>query len=588
VSFESAPTFPSSAEPPERFIGERFGSFVVQRELGRGGMGTVLLAEHVLLPRRVAIKVLHRHLAGEPELVFRFLAEARTMSLVQHENVVAVEDLDTRDGRPYFVMEYLEGQSLSTFARRPLAPALVVELLSQVCDALGAAHARGIIHRDLKPSNLFLVTGPGGRHHVKLLDFGIAKRLTPLAGEKPTRSDVLMGTPEFMAPEQCGGRKVDARTDLYAVGVLGYLLLAGSPPFTGSNAAEILVAHLQRAPRPLHEVHPGIPPALSAVVMRALAKRPEERFSTAAELRAALEASLTESPPFTARLLDAGGAPQRELPCERVGRTGLFLRSEETPPPLLSDVALLLRLPGGELPCKAQVVRHVSPAQARAWNMAPGFGVQLLDASPAFEKALARLLSGEQVPLTPPPTRDEASAESLLRDFQRRLAGDHYAVLGVEHDADADAVRARAREARTRLESLLELPLSNRQRDATIQALARVSEALYVLGHLERRLEYDAQLRNPHGVLRCLAAGLTVTALEACRQRFLARHPETQGHVRLHLATGDAFLKAERPAEALEAYEAALRADPLHLEALKRWQAVRVRLRAGAAPSAHR
>ena len=210
-------TLPPSRERDGDFVGERFGSFRVLRELGRGGMGTVLLAEHVLIPKRVAVKVLHRHLAQAPELVSRLLAEARAMSLVQHENVATLYDLDTRDGLPYFVMEYLEGQSLAAFARGPIEPALAVELLAQVCDALGAAHARGIIHRDLKPANVFLVPGPQGRQRVKLLDFGIAKRLAPLPDETPTRTGVIMGTPEFMSPEQCSGGDVDARTDLYAV-----------------------------------------------------------------------------------------------------------------------------------------------------------------------------------------------------------------------------------------------------------------------------------------------------------------------------------------------------------------------------------
>ncbi|WP_233261842.1 serine/threonine-protein kinase [Vitiosangium sp. GDMCC 1.1324] len=591
-------TLPPSSERGEKLVGQRYGSFMSLRELGRGGMGTVLLAEHVLIPKRVAVKVLHRHLAEEPELVSRFLAEARAMSLVQHENVVTVYDLDTRDGRPYFVMEYLEGQSLAAFARGPLEPALVVELLAQVCEALGAAHARGIIHRDLKPANVFLVPGPNGRHRVKLLDFGIAKRLVRLDGETPTRTGVLMGTPEFMAPEQCGGKDVDARTDLYAVGVLGYLLLTGSAPFTGSNAAEILVAHLQQAPRPPHEVRPGIPQALSAVLMRALAKRPEARFSTAAELRAALETSVGPSrtlapmPPlgFTARVPMHGSLGIREYPCERVGRAGLFLSTGEEPPPLLSDVSLLLRLPGGELPCTGQVVRHVTGEQARAWNMAPGFGVELRDATPSFQQTFARLLAGERPPEpTPPPApQDDARAEPVLREFRQRLSGDYYAVLGVPRNEDADMVRAHARECRNRLEPLLLLPLSPGQRALVQRALSKVAQALLVLGHLERRVEYDAELRNVEGVLRCLAAGLTVTALEACRHRFLARHPETEGHSVLHVASGDAFRTAGRLAEALASYEAALRVDPLHLETLKRWHALRVRMRSHATSATHR
>ncbi len=596
---------PLSTWPPagerggEKLVGQRFGSFMALRELGRGGMGSVLLAEHVLIPKRVAVKVLHRHLTEDPELVSRFLAEARAMSLVQHENVVTVYDLDTREGRPYFVMEYLEGQSLAAFARGPLEPRLVVDLLTQVCDALGAAHARGIIHRDLKPANVFLVPGSNGRHRVKLLDFGIAKCLARLDGETPTRTGVLMGTPEFMAPEQCGGQEVDARTDLYAVGVLGYLLLTGTAPFSGVNAAEVLVAHLQQTPRAPHEVRPGLPPALSAVVLRALAKRPEARFSSASELRAALEAAVTAartpapvpaSGLFTARVPVHGSLGVREYSCERVGRTGLFLRTGDAPPPLLEDVALLLRLPGGELSCTGQVVRHVTAEQAQAWNMVPGFGVELRDCTAAFQQNFARLLAGEKPSASTPPaaSQDDARAEPLLREFRQRLAGDHYAVLGLPRHADADTVRTQARDARGRLEPLLALSLSPGQRAFVQRALARVAEALSVLGHVERRVEYDAELRNLDGVLRCLAAGLTVTSLETCRRRYLARHPETEGHSVLHLASGDAFRSANRLTEALSSYEAALRVDPLHLEALKRWHGLRVRMRSSAAPTAHR
>ncbi|OJH36355.1 protein kinase [Cystobacter ferrugineus] len=588
----STPTLPPRAERGGELVGQRFGSFRAIRELGRGGMGTVLLAEHVLMPKRVAVKVLHSHLAEEPELVARLLAEARAMSLVQHENVVTIYDLDTRDGRPYVVMEYLEGQSLAAFARGPIEPALAVELLTQVCDALGAAHARGIVHRDLKPANIFLVPGPQGRQRVKLLDFGIAKRLSRAEGETPTRTGVLLGTPEFMAPEQCSGEAVDARTDLYAVGVLGYLLLTGRVPFSNESTAAVLVAHLTQNPVPPHEVRPGVPPALSAVLMRALAKRPEERFATAAELRASLESALkaaaTPVAPapasFTARV---PGPVARDYPAERVGRAGLFLRCTGTPPPLRSDVSLVLQLPGGELPCVGQVVRHVSAEQARAWNMAPGFGVELRDANPAFQQRFSRLLTGTS-PAPAAPTPDEPHAEAVLRDFRQRLQGDRYAVLGVPRDADADSVRAHAREARTRLESLLSLPLSDAQRSFVQRVLARVAECLQVLGNPERRVEYDAELRNVKGVMRCLSAGLTVTALEACRRRFFERHPETEGHSILHIASGEAYLSAGRVSEALACYEAALHADPLHLEALKRWTALQARMRHSAEATASR
>jgi len=576
---------------PDRddFLGQKFGSFEVVREIGRGGMGTVWLAEHTLIRKRVAVKVLHAHLARDRRLVARFLSEARTLTVLQHENVVTLYDLDMRDGRPYLVMEYLEGQSLASFARAPLEPALAVELLSQVCDALGTAHGHGVIHRDLKPANVFLVPLGGGRYRAKLLDFGIAKFLSYPMGMTPTQDGMLLGTPEFMAPEQCGGLEVDARTDLYAVGVMGYQLVTGRLPFSGSHPAEVLLGHLLKAPRLPHEVQPGVPPALSQVLVRAMAKRPEDRFASAGELRQALQAALApkrEKPPgLAARVRVSGGAPAVELCCERVGRAGLFLHTEEPPPPLLEEVGLLLRLPGGELACTGQVVRHVSSEQARQWNMATGFGVQLRDTAPGFLEAFEQLLRGERlVPQTPPlsSAQEDQRAEAVLQRFRSRLLGDHYRVLGAAWDADFDTVRVNAREARLALEPLLKLPLSPGQRAQVERALERVEGASHALSHPERRAEYDASLCNLEGLLRCLAAGLTVTGLEQCRRRFLARHRVPEGHATVHLVTGDAFAVQGKLSEALGAYEAALRVDPLHLEALKRWRSLRARLRGAA------
>ncbi|WP_224248635.1 protein kinase domain-containing protein [Hyalangium gracile] len=577
---------PELAEEGDSFVGQKFGSFQVVRELGRGGMGTVWLAEHALIQKRVAVKVLHAHLARDRRLVSRFLSEARTLTLIQHENVVTLYDLDMREGRPYLVMEHLEGQSLASFAQGPLELALAVDLLSQVCDALGAAHAHGVVHRDLKPANVFLVPGSHGKHRVKLLDFGIAKLLTYPTGMTPTQDGAVLGTPEFMSPEQCGGLPVDARTDLYAVGVMGYFLVTGRMPFTGNHPAEVLMAHLLKAPRLAHEVRPQVPRALSQVLARAMAKRPEDRFASAGELREALRGALApkrEPPPsFTARVRVSGEPVSAELRCERVGRTGLFLHTQSPPPPLLVDVGLLLRLPGGELACTGQVVRHVSPEQAHQWHMTPGFGVQLRDTAPGFQEAFEKLLAGERVaPQTPPVSnvREDERAEAVLQRFGGRLLGDHYRVLGTTWDADFDTVRVSAREARLALEPLLKLTLAPSQRARAERALERVAEAFQVLSHPERRAEYDAELRNLEGVQRCLSAGLTVTALEECRRRFLARNRVPEGHATLHLATGDAFAAQGKLAEALRSYEAALRVDPLHLEALKRWRTVRARLR---------
>jgi hypothetical protein len=455
-----------------------------------------------------------------------------------------------------------------------------------VCDALGAAHAHGVVHRDLKPANVFLVPTSGGHHRVKLLDFGIAKLLSYPMGMTPTQDGALLGTPEFMSPEQCGGGKVDARTDLYAVGVMGYLLVTGSLPFSGSHPAEVLLGHLMKAPRLPHEVRPEVPVALSQVLVRAMAKRPEDRFSSAAELRQALRETLqperAKAPVLTASVRANGRPAFAELRCERVGRAGLFVQTEAVPPPLLDEVGLRLRLPGGELACTGQVVRHVSAEQARQWNMAPGFGVQLRDTAPGFLEAFERLLAGERLsPQTPPlsSAREDQQAEAVLQRFRSRLQGDHYLALGITWDADLELVRASSREARHALEPLLKRPLSPGQRAQVERALERVAEAAHVLSHPERRAEYDAGLRNLEGVLRCLSAGLTVTELEKCRRQFLAKHRVPEGHATIHLVTGDTFAAQGRFTEALVAYEAALRLDPLHLEALKRWSSLRARLR---------
>ncbi|MFB1484071.1 protein kinase [Corallococcus sp. RDP092CA] len=576
-------------------VGQEFGRFRIVRELGRGGMGTVFLAEHALIQKRVAIKVLHAHLAQAPELVARFLSEARTLTLVQHENVVTLYDLDSRDGRPYLVMEYLEGDSLANFARGPMAPALVVELMTQVCDALGAAHAHGIVHRDLKPANVFLVSSPHGKQRVKLLDFGIAKLLSRPAGEMTTEVGVLLGTPEFMAPEQCGDGIVDARSDLYAAGVLAYLLLTGQVPFYGRTTAEILVGHLQKDPVPPHELNPAVPEALSRVLLRALAKRPEHRFASAAELRAALEASLApppapSAPQLTALLRGPGAQAPVELKGEWVGRSGLFFQLATPPPALLSDVSLVLRLPGGDLPCTAQVVRHVTAEQAQAWNMAQGFGVQLRDASPAFQAQLAqvrhgaRATSAQAAATAALPTPEDPQAEAVLQGFRRRLAGDPYAVLELPRDATLEAVRTAAQRARGALELLKARPLSESQRAQVERALERVSGALHTLGHVERRVEYDATLGNVEGIERCLAAGLTATMLEQCRRRFLAGNTGREGRAAVHRLSGDALASVGRLEEALAAYELAVRADPLDLEGLKRWRFLRARVRGSAAP----
>lgn len=292
------PHEPTADDDP--LIGTTIGSFLVTRRLGLGGMGTVYLGEQAAIGSKVAIKVLHEHLASNPSLVQRFYAEARATNLIGHEHIVSIIDLSVLPpNRYYFIMEYLEGKALNELPR-PMAAKDVVHIVTQACEALQAAHAHGVVHRDLKPENMILIRRGRNEQFLKILDFGIAKLFaTELAGQK-TVAGMIMGTPEFMAPEQTTGHAVDGRTDLYALGIIAYELATGQLPFSGNNLADLLVAQRVQAAVPPHVLNPSIPVALSVAILRAMEKAPEARWQTADEFREALDASLsslTRAPP---------------------------------------------------------------------------------------------------------------------------------------------------------------------------------------------------------------------------------------------------------------------------------------------------
>lgn len=263
------------------------GTYEVLRVIGEGGMGRVYEARHSRLAnKRFAIKMLHQELARQPEVVTRFQREAEAASGLSHPNVVGVFDVNTApDGRPYIVAELLEGEQLGDFLDRSgkLGTGMVIPIVRQVCRALARAHEQGIVHRDVKPENVFLVGGEGG---VKVLDFGISK----LSQQESnlTKTGMVMGTPDYMAPEQARGDRVDARADVYAVGAILYRALTGRKPFEGLDPLQTLTAALvQEPPRP-SSLEPSIPLELEMVMQHAMAKEPRERFQTMAELDAAL------------------------------------------------------------------------------------------------------------------------------------------------------------------------------------------------------------------------------------------------------------------------------------------------------------
>ncbi len=285
---------PTHAAPGPRagaLTGQRFGSYRIVAPLGAGGMGAVHVAEHVLIGKKVAIKVLLPQLSQSRDSVSRFFNEARSAASIRDPGIVDVFDFgyDAQDNA-YIVMELLEGESLRAhLAHTPRPPlAFVVSVGKQIARATQAAHAQRIVHRDLKPDNVYLVHDPemalGFR--VKVLDFGIAK-LGAEAGASlvVTKNGALLGTPHYMSPEQCRGvGEVDARADVYALGCILDELVAGHPPFAKGGMGMIVSAHIYEPVPPLSTLVPGVNPALEAVVMRALAKDPGARQAAMAEL----------------------------------------------------------------------------------------------------------------------------------------------------------------------------------------------------------------------------------------------------------------------------------------------------------------
>jgi len=310
------------------------GRYRVLAPIGRGGMSTVFAGEHVVLRRPVAIKVLHPHLAAESAMARRMLDEARTVATLQHPGIVEVLDVGmTDDGRTFVVMERLHGEALAERLRRGrLTEERAVAFARQLASALAIAHAAGVIHRDLKPDNVFLIPDPdvAGGERVKILDFGIAKRITPDDPTERTKTGIVLGTPAYMAPEQCTGRQdVDTRADIYALGVVMFLMVTGELPFGGTSTDEIFAEHVFCAPRPATELAP-VSPRFVAVMERCLAKRPEDRFQSMGQLLVELDGFAG----IVAEAADDEITSQRPLASERVEPPAEAVAETERTPPL--------------------------------------------------------------------------------------------------------------------------------------------------------------------------------------------------------------------------------------------------------------
>ncbi len=276
----------------EVFEAKQVGQYRLRKRLGAGGMGEVYLAEHQLLKRPCVVKLIRPDKAGDPRVLARFQREVQATAQLSHWNTVEIFDYGiTDDGTFYYVMEYLPGMSLGELVARygPMPPERVIYLLRQACDALREAHAAGLVHRDIKPANIFAAQRGGVYDVVKLLDFGLVKPLADKGSIELSIEGAITGSPLYMSPEQAlGDADVDPRSDIYSLGAVGYYLLTGRPPFEGDQPIKIILAHAHEEVTPPSRYRPEIPADLEQVILRALAKRPEDRYPDVDALAEAL------------------------------------------------------------------------------------------------------------------------------------------------------------------------------------------------------------------------------------------------------------------------------------------------------------
>lgn len=277
----------------EAYQARQLGQYKLKQLLGAGGMGEVYLAEHQLMKRPCAIKVIRPEKAGDPKVLARFEREVHATAKLSHWNNIDIFDYGrAEDGTFYYVMEFLPGMNLGEIVRRfgPMPPSRAIHLVRQACDALQEAHDVGLLHRDLKPANLFAAVRGGFYDVAKLLDFGLAKPLTSLDSASLTADGTITGSPLYMSPEQAtGDREPDARSDIYAMGALLYFLVTGRPPFENEKPIKVLISHAHEPVLPPSKWRDDLPLDLESVIMRCLAKSPDERYQSASELATALD-----------------------------------------------------------------------------------------------------------------------------------------------------------------------------------------------------------------------------------------------------------------------------------------------------------
>ncbi len=406
--------------------GTALGEYQVTETLGAGGMGVVYAAVHPLIGKKVAIKVLNERFSHSSTIVERFVQEARAVNRIGHRNIVDIFAFgEAPDGRPFFVMEYIPGADLRARLRAdpPLTYGDALSILDQVLDALEAAHDAGVVHRDLKPDNIILVETRGHRA-VKLLDFGVAKLLNQGPGGEKTSTGLTIGTPSFMSPEQCLCQPVDARSDLYSLGVIMFVLFTGTRPFSGSSEFVVLQGHVHRAP-PRPRSVADLPIALEEVILYCLEKRPDKRPQSASELRQRLgkvrvllssEALAQSLPsqmgrdpaarppmatPSSANDFSALPPPEAASPPGRASKTGM----------LVGALVLALLLGGVYVGARA-TPSHPTAAALSAAREAPELALQIVSDPPGAQVSIG---GKQRTLLTPNVYRVPLSARIAVR-----------------------------------------------------------------------------------------------------------------------------------------------------------------------------